>query len=163
MDMIPQVEELRQGHVIRLTSLRHIGARVCVDAFETVGKHETSTFDTAVPIEEPFFAELRSIRLDRKDLFELTMPKSLNDFVELEEMVLHYIACHGGKASPLKTLFTLSRSQKELSPRLVKLLAKHLGMSRAEVETDIDQRRKKPTLLNMLHDHDYCDLTSVLS
>jgi len=160
--MAPDVEKLKQGQVTRLTSLHHIGARVCVDAFENVG--ETKSFDTAVPVEESFFAELRSIRLDQKDLFELAMPKSLNDFVELEEMVLHYIACHGGKANPMKILFALSRSLQALSPRLVKLLAKHLGMSREAVETHIiQQRRKKPILLNLLHDHDYCDLTSVFS
>ena len=159
----PGSEELRQGHIIKLTSLRRIGARICVDAFENVGKHETSSFDTAVPIEDSFFAELRRVRLDQKDIFELATPKSLNDFVELEEMVLHFIACQGGKANPLKVLFSVSRSQQALSPRLVKLLAKHLGMERLEVEAQINHRRSQPTLLNLLHDHYYCDLASVLS
>ena len=160
--MAPGSHELTRGHIIRLTSLRHIGARICVDAFEKVGKHENSDFDTAVPVEESFLEKLRRVRLDQKDLFELAMPKSLNDFVELEELVLHYISCHGGKSNPMKTLLTLSRSQQTLSSRLVKLLAKHLGMERTEVEAHIDQKRRQPALLNLLHDHDYCHFESLL-
>ena len=100
--------------------------------------------------------------MEDRNLFDIPTPKSLNDYIELEEAVLHFIAGHGGKGSPLKTLFSLSSSSAPLSPRLAKLLATHLGMARVEVESYLEKRQSQP-LVALLHDHDYCDLPSVLA
>ena len=155
--IVPGNDELELGSIIKLTSYRHIGARICVDSFERVGKREVEDLEKLIPVKDSFFAKLRGERVGGKDILELGAPKSLNDFVELEEVVLHFIDCHGGKANPLKILDSLASSEKALSPKLVKLMAKHLEMERAEVEANIERKRRQPDFSKLLHDHDYCD------
>ena len=155
--IVPGNDELELGSIIKLTSYRHIGARICVDSFERVGKREVEDLEKLIPVKDSFFAKLRGERVGGKDILELGAPKSLNDFVELEEVVLHFIDCHGGKANPLRILHSLASSEKALSPKLVKLMAKHLEMERAEVEANIERKRRQPDFSKLLHDHDYCD------
>ena len=157
-------EELTRGLRVRMTSMRSIGARICVDAFDIVGRCDQGDLGAMPNIEEEFYVKLRRRRLEDCNLFDIPTPKSLNDYIELEETVLNYIAGHGGKKSPLKTLFSLSTSQATLSPRLAKLLATHLEMSRAEVESYLDLEKRQPQpVVALLHDHDYCDLASTLA
>ena len=157
-------EELTRGLRVRMTSMRSIGARICVDAFDIVGRCDQGDLGAMPNIEEEFYVKLRRWRLEDCNLFDIPTPKSLNDYIELEETVLNYIAGHGGKKSPLKTLFSLSTSQATLSPRLAKLLATHLEMSRAEVESYLDLEKRQPQpVVALLHDHDYCDLASTLA
>ena len=160
--ILPDSEELTRGLRVRLTSMGCIGARICVDAFEILGKCDQSDLGSLPSIEDDFYVKLRSGTLEDRHLFDIPAPKSLNDYIELEEAVLHYIAGHGGKVSPLKTLFSLSTSSAPLSSRLAKLLATHLGMSRAEVEAYLEKRQPQPVVA-LLHDHDYCDLPSLLA
>ena len=161
--IVPDSEELRSGQRVRLTSMGCIGARICVNGFEILGpSSDQGDLGTLPSIEEEFYLKLRRRRLEERNLFAIPAPKSLNDYIELEESVLHFIAGHGGKSSPLKTLFALSSSSAPLSPRLAKLLATHLGMARVEVESYLEKRQPKP-IVALLHDHDYCDLPSVLA
>ena len=160
--IVPDSEELIRGLRVRLTSVRCIGARICVDAFDILGPCDQAHLEKMPSIEDEFYVKLRSGSMEDRNLFDIPTPKSLNDYIELEEAVLHFIAGHGGKGSPLKTLFSLSSSLAPLSPRLAKLLATHLGMARAEVESYLEKRQPQP-LVALLHDHHYCDLPAVLA
>ena len=161
--IVPESEELAKGQRVRLTSMGCIGARICVTGFEILDlSSDQGDLERLPSIEEEFYLKLRSGRLEDRNLLDIPTPKFLNDYIELEESVLHFIAGHGGKSTPLKTLFSLSSSSAPLSPRLAKLLATHLGMARTEVESYLEKRQPQPVVA-LLHDHGYCDLPSVLA
>ena len=83
----PKSPDIRAGQRLRLTSMRCIGARICVDAFEVVEEAEAGgAVEEPARIEDDFFVHLRRLRLEDKELLELMSPKSLNDYIELEEV-----------------------------------------------------------------------------
>merc|ERR1719500_745175 len=50
---------LKNNLMIKLNQLRYIGARICVESFETIGQ-ESSILGNPDPIEDEFFSNLRS-------------------------------------------------------------------------------------------------------
>ena len=64
---------------------------------------------------------------------QLTSPKSLNDFIELEESVRNYIESQGGLARGRQVLFSLCRLGRPFSSKFVKLLASSLEMPRFDL------------------------------
>ena len=163
-------EELTKGLRLSLTSIYIVGARICVNTYDIVGRGEQVDLGMVLTIEEEFYTKLRRQTLEDRNLFDLAQPKSLNDYIELEQSVLLFIASHGGKTNPRRILFSLSissskREEKEsplLAPKLAKLLAAHLEMSKNEVESFFEKRHP-PIIVDLVHDHSYCELSTALA
>lgn len=64
-------QALRRGLRLRLGSMKTIGARICVDAYEIIGEVEETALDNTVRVEEDFFINLRRVRMEDSDLFEV--------------------------------------------------------------------------------------------
>ena len=69
-------QALRRGLRLRLGSMKTIGARICVDAYEVIGEAEEAALDTTVRIEEDFFNNLRRARMEDSDLFEVRISRT---------------------------------------------------------------------------------------
>merc|ERR1719319_80522 len=137
--------------------MKTIGARICVDAYEIIGEVEETALDNTVRVEEDFFIKLRRVRMEDSDLFELSCPRSLTDYIELEEAVRDFVASLGGPGRMRAALAALARRGGQFTPRLVKVG----GLERGAVEEALEEVQDVPGLAAVMADHDYCSLPAI--
>merc|ERR1719154_625660 len=86
--------DLKINLMIKLKHLRYIGARICVESFESLNL-ENSILGNPDPIEDEFFSKLRSTKLEPRDIFEVSSPKTIMEYILLEENIRTFIESFG--------------------------------------------------------------------
>ena len=165
---------LKINLMIKLKQLRYIGARICVESFESL-EQESSMLGNPDPIEDEFFTTLRATKLDPVDIFDVSSPKTIIEYILLEENVRSFIESFGCNIEVFKfsseelevkkeIIFYLCRSNKKFSSKLLKVLSSQLNMERAEIEKFVEESRfKLQKTSNSLHqEHGYCNLYKTL-
>jgi len=165
---------LKINLMIKLKQLRYIGARICVESFESV-KLENSILGNPQPIEDEFFSNLRASKLEPRDIFEVSSPKTIMEYILLEENIRIFIESFGCNVELFKIstgeedlkkeiLFNLCRSQKKFSSKLLKVLSSHLNMAKPEIENFIESCKQKcgEIVASVYQDHGYCNLYKAL-
>jgi len=162
---------LKNNLMIRLKQLRYIGARICVESFEII-KQETCILGNPDPIEDQFFTDLRSSKIEPRDLFEISTPKTIVEYILLEENVRTIIESFGCNIDLFKfatdeedmkkeILFSLCKSGKKLQSKLLKILSCFLSMPRQEIEQYVQYCQTKLGGSSVYQDHSYCNLATV--
>merc|ERR1712129_18787 len=165
---------LKINLMVKLKQLRYIGARICVESFEPV-RLENSILGNPDPIEDEFFSNLRSSKLEARDLFEVSSPKTIMEYILLEENIRSFIESFGCNIELFKfstgeedlkkeILFSLCKYEKKFTSKLLKVLSTHLNMVKSEIEQFIETCQAKLTknMTSVYEDHGYCNLFKVL-
>ena len=162
---------LKNNLMIKLKQLRYIGARICVESFEII-RQESSILGNPDPIEDQFFTDLRSSKIEPSDLFEISSPKTIVEYILLEENVRTFIESFGCNIDLFKfatgeedvkkeILFSMCKSGKKFQSKLLKILSSFLSMSRQDIEQYVQSCKTKLGGSSVYLDHGYCNLAAV--
>ena len=141
-------ERLEQNQLIKLQTVRHVGSKICVDSFEILEAKEDTMGDPQA-IDENFFKRIRSTRIDPLEILQLQTPKTILDFIALEENLVSFIESRGIDVMQLCTsgseddkkdvIFNLCQTQKHFSSKLLQILSRLLGMNKSDIESFVSK------------------------
>ena len=142
---------------IKLIQTRHMGAKICVDKFEILSL-ENSIVGKPVEVETEFFSYLRRSLVGQFEKLNLKdSPKTIMDYVCLEETMKAFIENSNLKCGK-EILFRLCKYETKLPSRLLKILSKLLNMEIRLVQQCITENSLKvPSPSQIFSEHGYCN------
>ena len=160
---------LKENLMVQLKTMRHVGSKICVDTFKALDLKEKAVGDPR-PIEEDYFKDLRRTKIDPLEIVEFESPKTILDYIVLEENIVTFIESFGVCSSDFYTsdnmdrrheiLYNLLRRQQRFSPKMLKILSRLLRMETEDLETFVTET--VPKISASSHDvgleHSYCNM-----
>ena len=160
---------LKENLMVQLKTMRHVGSKICVDTFQALDLREKAVGDPR-HIEEDYFKELRRTKIDPMEIVEFESPKTILDYIVLEENIVAFIESCGFSSSDFHTsdnmdtrreiLYNLLRRQQRFSPKMLKILSRLLRMEKEDLESFVTET--VPKISASSHDvgleHSYCNM-----
>ena len=155
--------------MVKLKIFRHVGAKICVDNFEIIERRSDIMGDPQ-ELDEDYYRKLREEKIKPLEMTRLDSPRTILDYVMLEENLTAFIEHRGVRVSEIfeesdpdvkrQILFSLCKTQKEFPNKIVKLLERLLKMKKEmiveTVEEALEQLEKRSD--NISEDHSYSSL-----
>ena len=160
---------LEVNMMVKLKIFRHVGAKICVDNFEIIERRGDIMGDPQ-ELDEDYYRKLREEKIKPLEMTRLDSPRTILDYVMLEENLTAFIEHRGVRVSEIfeesdpdvkrQILFSLCKTQKEFPNKIVKLLERLLKMKKEMIVETVEEALKQLENRsdNISEDHSYSSL-----